>query len=189
MRPLCTQFWYSVGQIHERKEEDSVLKIVPRKSSPQKGGYPSIYFQKITVKQYKEPLLAQNHDNHIYCANTVSPPCCPKNTAHPTVQLLQFNKPDNSPGRSRCAERISSKTREVRQAYKWMILFKTLFMSLLGEIHTVLAYSLSTHSTSGISCMLHPNPSSWTFTYSWFYLSSICNVNMDNLNTLPCVWI
>lgn len=38
---------------------------------------------------------------------------------------------------------------------------------------------------------LHATPLSHhrTFTYPWFYLSSICNVNMDNLNTLPCVWI
>jgi len=70
-----------------------------------------------------------------------------------------------------------------------IILFKTIFIYLLGKIHTILVYSQATQSINGISCMLHPYPNSRAFTYSWFYLSSICNVNMDNFNTLPCVWI
>lgn len=67
-----------------QKKKDDALKMVPKtscKSSPQNAEYPGIYFQKITVKQYKEPLLAQNQDNPIYCANTVS-------ILVPTISLL-----------------------------------------------------------------------------------------------------
>lgn len=85
MRPLCTQFWYTVGQIYKRKKEDYELKIVPKISCKEvlspKVGYPGIYFQKVTVKQYKEPLFSQNQGNHIFCANTIS-------ILVPTISLL-----------------------------------------------------------------------------------------------------
>lgn len=51
------------------------------------------------------------------------------------------------------------------------------------------AHSQQTESTDRTSSTLWPYPNISTFTYSWFYLSSICNVNMDNFNTLPRVGI